>query len=188
MFLFLWQTLYKVSDHRILVRLQCSRLFLTMIENVAKIDVLVKVAQSLPQTLYLAKSYIGLGQDEFEKFVACPNCCTLYKTEDCVIRKSNRRIVSKKCDHVPFPIHSQRSRRKQCGVFLMKNMRSKNGSLFVHPKNLYCFKKLSDSLRSLLKRHQDFLKTVNLAERESQQQIPWLMFFDGKVWKRVLRF
>ena len=115
-----------------------------MIGNVAKVDVLVKFARSLPQTLFLAKSYIGLGQDEFEKFVACPKCCTLYKTEDCVIRKSNGWIVSKKCGHVPFPNHSQRSRRTQFGAFLMKNMRSKNGSLFLHPKNLYCFKKLSD--------------------------------------------
>jgi len=61
-----------------------------MIANVGKVDVLVKFAQSLPQTLYLAKSYIGLGQDEFEKFAACPKCCTLYKTEDCVIRKEQR--------------------------------------------------------------------------------------------------
>ena len=88
LFLFLWQTLYKVSDHGILVRLQFFQLFLTMIANVAKVDVLVKFVQSLPQTLYLAKSYIG--QDEFEKFVACPKCCTLYKTDDCVIRKEQR--------------------------------------------------------------------------------------------------
>ena len=89
-----------------------------MIANVAKVDVLVKFAQSLPQTPYLAKFYIG--QDEFQKIVACPKYCTLYKTEDCVIRKSNGRIVSKKCDHVRFPNHSQRSRRKKCGAFLMK--------------------------------------------------------------------
>ena len=61
LFLSLWQTLYKISDHEILVILQFFRLFLTMIGNVAKVDVLVKFARSLPQTLYLAKSYIGLS-------------------------------------------------------------------------------------------------------------------------------
>ena len=86
-----------------------------MIGNVAKVDVLVKLS--------LAKSYIGLGQDEFEKFVACSKCCTLYKTEDCVVRKSNGRIVSKTCGHVRFPNHSQRSRRTQYGALLMTNMR-----------------------------------------------------------------
>ena len=53
-----------------------------MIGNVAKVDVQVKFAQSLPQTPYLANFYIG--QDEFEKFVACPKYCTLYKTVGCL--------------------------------------------------------------------------------------------------------
>ena len=185
LFLFLWQTLYKVSDHGILVLLQVFRLFLTMIGNLAKVDVLVKIARSLPQTLYLAKSYIGLGQDEFEKFVACPKCCTLYKTEDCVIRKSNGRIVSKKYGHVRFPNHSQRRRRKQCGAFLIKNMRSKNGSLFFHPKNLYCFKKLSDSLRSLLTRP-GFLETCESWRKRKPTADSMADVFDGKVWKEFL--
>ena len=85
------------------------------LQRKAKVDVLVKLS--------LAKSYIGLGQDEFEKFVACSKCCTLYKTEDCVVRKSNGRTVSKTCGHVRFPNHSQRSRRTQYGALLMKNMR-----------------------------------------------------------------
>ena len=156
-----------------------------MIGNVAKVDVLVKFARSLPQTLYLAKSYIGLGQDEFEKFVACPKYCTLYKTEDCVIRKSNGRIVSKKCDHVRFPNHSQRSRRKKCATFLMKNMRSKNGSLFLHPKNLYCFKKLSDSLRSLLTRP-GFLENCESWRKRKPTADSMADVFDGKVWKEFL--
>ena len=54
--------------------LQFFRLLVTIIGNVAKVDVLVKFAQSLPRTLYLNKSYIGLGQDDLEKFVACPKC------------------------------------------------------------------------------------------------------------------
>ena len=41
-----------------------------MIGKVAKVESVVKFAQTLPQTLYMAKSYIGLGRDEFEKF-----CC-----------------------------------------------------------------------------------------------------------------
>ena len=113
----------------------------------------------MPQTLYLAKSFIGLGGDDFEKFVACPKCCSLYKLEECVIRRNNGRLVSKKCDHVRFANYPQRSKRKSCGAFVMKKMRSKSGSVFLHAKNLYCFKKLSDSLRSLLTRP-DFVKKM----------------------------
>jgi len=64
-----------------------------MIGTVAKVDILVRFAHSLPQTIYLAKSYIGLGGDNFEKFVACTKCCTLYKAEECVIKKNNGRVV-----------------------------------------------------------------------------------------------
>ena len=147
LFLFLWQTLYKVSDHGMLILLKFLRLFITMIGKVAKVESVVKFAQTLPQTLYMAKSYIGLGRDEFEKFVACPKCCVSYKTEECTVRETNGWVVSKKCDYVRFPSHPQRTRRKQCGALLMKQMRSKNGSTFLYPKRLYCFRKLSDSLR-----------------------------------------
>ena len=71
-----------------------------MIGTVVKVESVVKFAQSLPQTLYIAKSYIGLGQHEFEKFVACPKCCTFYKTEECTVRKTNGQVASKKCDSV----------------------------------------------------------------------------------------
>ena len=80
----------KVSDHGRLILLKFLRLFITMIGNVAKVESVVKFAQSLPQTLYIAKSYIGLGRDEFEKFVACPKCCTLYKTEECTVSGSDK--------------------------------------------------------------------------------------------------
>ena len=76
-----------------LILLTFLRMFITMIGTVAKVESVVKFAQSLPQTLYMAKSYIGLGQDEFEKFVACPKCCTLYKTEECTVRKTNGRVA-----------------------------------------------------------------------------------------------
>ena len=156
-----------------------------MIGTVAKVDILVKFAHSLPQTIYLAKSYIGLGGDDFEKFVACPKCCTLYKAEECVIKKNNGRVVSKKCDHVRFPNHPQRSRRKQCGAFLMKQMRTKNGSLFLHPKNLYCFKKLSDSLRSLVTRP-GFLEKCETWRKRKPTEECMADVFEGKVWKEFL--
>ena len=80
LFLFLWQTLYKVSDHGMLILLKFLRLFITMIGKMAKVESVFKIAQTLPQTLYMAKSYIGLGRDEFEKFVACPKCCAFLKS------------------------------------------------------------------------------------------------------------
>ena len=185
LFLFLWQTLYKVSDHGMLILLKFLRLFITMIGNVAKVESVVKFAQSLPQTLYMAKSYIGLGQDEFEKFVACPKCCTLYKTEEYTVRKTNGRVVSKKCDNVRFPNHPQRNQRKQCGALLMKQMRSKNGSTYLYPKRLYCFKKLSDSLRAQITRP-GFLEKCESWRTRDLTGNSMGDVFEGRVWKDFL--
>ena len=67
----------------------------------------------------------------------------------------------------------------------MKNMRSKNGSLFLHPKNLYCFKKLSDSLRSLLTRP-GFLENCESWRKRKPTADSMADVFDGKVWKEFL--
>lgn len=95
-------------------------------------------------------------------------------------------FVSKKCDHVRFPIYPQRNRRKPCGAFFMKQMRSKNGSLFLHPKNLYCFKRLTDSLRSLITRP-GFIENCE-SWRNKMPTLGDAMadVFDGKVWKEFL--
>ena len=165
--------------------LKFLHLFLTLIGKVTRVDILVQFAQSLPQTLYLAKSFIGIGGDDFDKYVACPKCCTLYKAEECVTRRKNGWLVSKKCDHVRFPNHPQRNRRKPCGAFLMKQMRSKNGSLFLHPKNLYCFKRLTDSLRSLITRP-GFIENCESWRNKRPTGDAMADVFDGKVWKEFL--
>ena len=135
--------------------------------------------------LYMAKSYIGLGQDEFEKFVACPKCRSLYKTEECTVRKTNGRVVSKKGDSVRFPNHPQRNRRKQCGALLMKQMRSKNGSTFLYPKRLYCFKKLSDSFRAQITRP-GFLEKCESWRTRDLAGNSMGDVFEGRVWKDFL--
>lgn len=72
--------------------LKFLHLFLTLIGKVTRVDILVQFAQSLPQTLYLAKSFIGIG-DDLDKYVARPKCCTLYKAEECVTRRTNGWLI-----------------------------------------------------------------------------------------------
>jgi hypothetical protein len=58
-----------------------------MIGKVSNMDVLVQFANYIPVTIYMAKSCLGLGTDEFEKYVVCSKCMTLYNTEDCTTKK-----------------------------------------------------------------------------------------------------
>lgn len=110
---------------------------------------------------------------------------TLYKVDDCTIAKSTGRIVSKKCTHVKFPNHPQKSRRKQCGTLLMKTMRSKTGNFFLYPKKLYCFRKLSKSLKSMLARPGFLEKCEQWRERKHTTGSMGDVF-EGKLWNEFL--
>ena len=154
-----------------------------MTGNVFNCAGLIKFAETLPKSIYLAKACLGLEKDDFEKFVVCPTCMTLYKTDDCTITKSTGNVVSKKCTHVKFPNHPQRSRRKQCGTLLMKTMRSKTGKFFLYPKKIYCFRKLSNSVITMLARL-GFWKNVNIGKKESTGSMGGV--FEGKMWEEFL--
>ncbi|XP_048590351.1 uncharacterized protein LOC116609390 [Nematostella vectensis] len=148
MFLMLWQTMYKVSDAGIIL-LKFLQVFLNTLGTISQVRYLIDFASKLPTTMYMVKAWLGLGNDEFEKCVACPKCHTLYYIKDCTVQRPNG-LVSKRCSHVRYLRHPHRNKRRECGTVLMKTMRSKSGSLFLHPKLLYCYNKVSKSLRDLV--------------------------------------
>lgn len=172
---------YKVSDRGIVVLLKFLKSFFIMIGNISKMEVLIQFANCIPVTMYMARVYLGLGTDEFEKYVVCPKCMTLYKMEDCTTKKTNGRVVSSRCTHVNFPRHPQKSKRRQCGTLLMKQMRSKSGSFFLHPKRLYCFRKLTDSLKALLSKP-GVLESCESWRNRKQVNGAMGDSFDGKIW------
>lgn len=150
LFLLLWQVIYKVSDNGISILLKFISQFLSAIGLLAGCEALVRFAKTLPGTLYMARIKLGLDKDDFEKFAACPKCNKLYKLEDCIIKKTNGSVISKRCVHVRYPNHPQKSRRTECGSFLMKKVRNKSGSLYLQPKRMYCLRPLKSSLETLL--------------------------------------
>jgi len=165
------------------ILLKFLRSFIAMIGKMTKLDTLIQFASCLPVTIYMAKSYLGLGTDEFEKYVVCPKCVTLYEIDKCTTKKSNGHVVSSRCTHISFPNHPQKSKRRQCGAFLMKRMRSKSGSFFLHPKRLYCFRKLTDSLTALLSKPGFLESCESWRGRNNQQSNSMTDSFDGKIWR-----
>ena len=113
-------------------------------------EALLNFANIIPQTLYFIEKNLCLHKDNFIKYAACPKCKTLYKFDDCIQWRPNGEEVSKKCRHVNYPQHPQKTRRKPCGTILMKTMRSKSGRTFLYPKQVYCFKKVTSSLEDLI--------------------------------------
>ena len=184
LFLLLWQAMFKVADRAIVLLLKFFKLFLTGIGKILQAKVLLKFAKIIPETLYLIEKNLGLQKDSFIRYAVCPKCKTLYNYEDCIRRKPNGEAVSAKCSHVSYPHHPHRTRRRPCGSILMKTMRSRTGKTFLHPKQVYCFRKVSDSL-------QDLINKPNFMEhcekwRNRPTQLPDNILgdcFEGRVWK-----
>ena len=111
----------------------------------------------------MIRKNLGLQKDSFIKNAVCFKCKTLYNFDECVCQRPNGEVVSAKCSHVSYPCHPHQARRRPCGSVLMKVMRSRAGKTFLYPRQVYCFKKVTDSLQDLMT-SQTSWKTVKSGE------------------------
>ena len=145
--------------------------------------VLINFAKIISETLYMIRNNLGLQKDSFIKYAVCLKCKTL-SIILMNLQRPNSEVVSAKCSHVSYPRHPHQARRRPCGSILMKAMRSRVGKTFLYPKQVYCFKKVTDSL-------QDFINKPNFMEncekwRSRSTQLPDNVLedcFEGRVWK-----
>ena len=184
LFLLLWQSMFRVADRAIVVLIKFFKLFLYIIGRVLKAQLLLNFVKIIPESLYMVEKNLGLQKDSFTKYAVCPKCKTLYNFDDCIRQRPNGETVSAKCSHIDFPLHPQRARRRPCGTVLMKTTRSRNGKPFLYPKQVYCFKKLSDSLQDLINKP-GFMENCE-KWRSRSTQLPENVLgdcYEGRVWK-----
>jgi len=86
-------------------------------------DVLNQFADLFPGNLGSAQKLLGLSADDFQKYVSCKKCSSIYTYQDSSHMERNMR-VSQKCSYVMFPNHPQRRFRKTCDFTLMKSVYS----------------------------------------------------------------
>jgi len=155
--LFLWQAFFRISESAIESILKVIHYFLTLISSN---EVIV---DQFPKTLYKGKKIAMLHQDEFQKYVVCPDCAKLYTVEDSIYLDKDRKQRSKTCDYIEFPNHPQNHHRKKCGAVLLKTLVNCDGEKqTLYPKKLYCYQPIKKSLERLLTRKdiQEQLETV----------------------------
>ena len=90
--------------------------------------------------------------------------------------------VSKKCHHIAYPNHTQRSRRRECGTQLLKRVKSGRGYKLV-PLKVYPYQSLEKSLQRLVRR-EGFLDACE-HWRGRSQSVPSSYLgdvYDGHVW------
>ena len=180
MFIFMWQSLFRISDNAISMLLLFMATLFGVISRLFPAKILSQFA--LPKTLHMAKKNLGAKKDPFTKYTICPKCKCLYSTEDCKVVLPDKTVVSKNCSHVEFPVHPHLTRRRPCGTTLLKSVRTSAGTICLYPRNLFCYKKLTDSLRDLI----DCPGFMNQCELWRTRQVISGVYsdvYDGSVWK-----
>lgn len=72
MFLFIWQTLFQVSDTGMNILLLFITKFLSLVPSAQNF------IDQLPSTIAAARKLVGINCDNFSKYASCPSCHTVY--------------------------------------------------------------------------------------------------------------
>lgn len=132
----------------------------------------------------MIRKNLGLQKNSFIKNAVCFKCKTLSNFDECVCQRPNGEVVSAKCSHVSYPRHPHQAQRRPCGSVLMKVMRSRVGETFLYPRQVYCFKKVTDSLQDLINKPnfmENYEKWRNCSTQLSDNVLGDC--FEGRVWK-----
>jgi len=185
-FLLLWSSFYKISATALnhLVKFLQYALF-TIATNSVKLTELVAV---FPTSLYLVKKYFGLLSDEFDQYVICPKCGSLYAFTECVETTATGELLPKLqiCNHVAFREHPHMSRRQPCGHRLLKEVNTQKGKNY-YPLKAYCYYSIRQSIAKILGRNDN----LNRCEEWRRRSIPdgYLAdIYEGAVWKEFMYY
>lgn len=85
-FLFMWQTVFRLSDVRMGVLLSFISVFLLIVGKKLGSLFILDFVKCLPKTLYSARKSLE-NEDSFVKYVCCPKCSSLYQMDDCIVKK-----------------------------------------------------------------------------------------------------
>lgn len=183
-FLFMFQTLFRLSDNALDVLLRFLAMFFKSFgERVAPLP--SSFVDALPSSIYSARKMAGSERDRFDRYVCCPGCHSLYSLDECVVRMPGGHLESKRCSYIQFPLHPQRQHRKACGTLVMKKVKRTSKGASLYPKLVYCYKSVIDSLQDMLKRPDFFRKCELWRDRQVHPGV-YSDVYDGAVWKEFL--
>lgn len=115
----------------------------------------IELSNKVPLSLSSFYKVVNISEVEYEKYVVCPACSSVYENSHCVKHRANGTMKSKNCTHVFFPNHPQRACRKPCSNVLLKKVRTKRSYIFSFIKS-YPYKPLRLFIEQLIKRNNYF--------------------------------
>ena len=84
--LLIWQNKYSLSDSCLLALIYSIKVFLTSLNIIVGSEFLNHFIEELPDTMYSARKLVDLDRDDFEQYVVCCDCYSIYDRKDAVIR------------------------------------------------------------------------------------------------------
>ena len=77
-----WQLKYSVSDGCLLSLLKLIKVVLTTLNLVVNSQFLEEIIQNLPDSLHSMRRITGINRDDFDQYLVCPECHSIYQKED----------------------------------------------------------------------------------------------------------
>ena len=180
-FLFLWQSLYRISNAALSTLLNILSVFVRLFGSVLSSDhdIATKQIKIPGNTAAASKLLQIMDKDDFIEYVVCPKCQSVYSYSDCVYTRGGHDIP-KVCSHIPYPNHTYLSKRGSCGAALLKKVKTGRKTTLV-PIKVYPYQPLYKSFNNLVKK-EGFLDACEMWRNRPTSDTHLVDIYDGRVW------
>ena len=182
-FLLVWQFNFGISDAAV-VAIVCF-LYKVFTFMHVKFDEQTKqpADEQFPRTLKKASQLVGINMNCFIEYIVCPKCNAVYDHEFGYTMQDNQKVPVE-CPNIEYPHHPHLSRRKPCGLSLMKIAKTRTGKTTVKPYKVFAYQPLENAITNLVNRN-GFLNACEQWRTRSQSIPVGILgdIYDGKVWQ-----
>ena len=176
---------YETELHDLLVSLcnwqikhNVSESGLTELFNLIKPLLDDKVADKFPKSLHTLYKRLGIDQDNFTKYIVCPECTQIYSYKDVLTTNTAGRTKVTTCTN---KLYDKGKFSKPCNTELVKEVLVKKKKVYV-PIKYYCYKSVINSLEEMLKRPGVVKQCKEWCERDVPEGV-YSDIYDGHIWK-----
>ncbi|MES9880914.1 MAG: hypothetical protein ABW185_08540 [Sedimenticola sp.] len=152
------------------------------------------IASIFPVTLYMVWKIVKFERDDFLKYVVCPNCSAIFEYNSIVKKTLDGTLYASTCTNIVFgsKVSKDSNNRRKRGKFkccekLVKEVILDNGKKLFYPIKVYCYRGITDSLATLLRRP----TFEELCRQWQTRDVPnghYADVYDGNVWKDFVKF
>ena len=177
-FLIAWKFIFCISDSAISILLAFIKKLLLFINDDTR-----KLSNIMPNSYAsLLKSVVSQSKNDIIQYVVCTKCDSIYDYQSCSSVQFGIK-ESKNSKFVSFPNHPQMSRRKPCGVPVMKEVKC-SSKVEIVPHKVYPYHPIKVAITCLVSTP-GFLDRCDHWRKRSET-IPHgtlANVYDGAIWK-----